>query len=378
MSSFYKNMRVLIINSNFFGKDGITAVIKNLFRYMNKSGMIIDFVTINNPDIDFISEVEASGGRIFVIPRRFKCLGKYFRNLKRIIKERQYDLVHVHGNSSTLVIEMLAAYFAGCKIRIAHSHNTTCKSKLLHKLMGPLFRKLCTHAFACGEEAGKWMFGEKRRFSVIKNGIDLEKYRFNKESRRIIREKYELADDINIIGHVGFFCEQKNQIFLIDVFSKYLSVDPNAVLMFIGQGNMLGSAKKRCEELSISKNVIFVGIVDNAEDYYSAFDCFVMPSIYEGLPLSAIEAQTSGLKCFLSNKISKEVDKTSSTVFLPIDSHDRWVNALKDYFNSKADVRSIKSEGAISAMVSQGYSIVNEAETVRSLYYSFLNERLSQ
>ena len=347
-------MRILVINTNTFGRDGITSVVKNLFYNMDRSGVSIDFVTINEPDEQFLNDIKSAGGRLFVVKRRTKNLVKYFLKLKEIIKNGRYDLVHVHGNSATLVIEMLAAKMAGCPIRIAHSHNTTCNNKLIHLLFGPLFRSLCTHALACGKEAGEWLFKRKKQVTVVNNGVSVEKFRFNIEKRNKIRYTHGISSNTKVIGHVGMFSTQKNHCFLIDSFAAYLKRKDDAKLMLIGYGAL--------------DKVIFTGPTDDVSDYLSAMDCFVLPSLYEGLPVSLVEAQVSGLECFASNKVTEESNKTGNVKYLSIESVDQWSEVFSTVKILSDEERTQRSKLCIEKIKECGYSIVDEATKLKKYY----------
>ena len=190
------NLKILIVNTCSYKRNGITTVIINFFRAIDKTDLQIDFVATNqNTDAWFKEEVSKSGSQFYTLDRSTKHLIKYMRQLCDIM--RHYDVVHAHGNSGTLAIEMLAAKKANVKLRIAHSHSTTCTSKIADQLLKPVLYHCCNGRLACGKDAGIWLFG-KRTFEVINNGIDSKKYAFNADIRESIRKKLSLKWNISL------------------------------------------------------------------------------------------------------------------------------------------------------------------------------------
>ena len=251
----------------------------------------------------------------------------------------------------------------GCKIRIAHSHNTTCKFMTVHRVLTPVFRILCTHRLACGMDAGRWLYGEKD-FTVVNNGIDTERFAFRQESREEIRGMLDVANDTKLIGHVGIFNQAKNQQFLVEILNKLGS---EYKLLLLGKGNLREDVERKVQEMGLSERVIFGGVTDRVGDYLSACDIFVMPSLYEGLPLALIEAQANGLQCVVSENITHEVDKTGNITFLPLDAGAAyWAQVLRQM--SVAGNREETSRIAIEMITACGYDIHAEAAKLKEYY----------
>lgn len=309
-------IRVLVVESTVFGYDGITNVMTNYYTYLDHSKIHMDIVTINPVSEKFKRILEKNGSKNYVLPFRNKNPIKYISVLKKILKKGEYDIIHVHGCSATMAVEMFAAKQSGVKVRIAHSHNTTCDHVKIDKLLRPFFDSLCNVGFACGQEAGKWLF-PKKSFTVISNGIDLDKYQFNNKYRKEIREQFELENKI-IIGHVGRFSEQKNHRKLIDIFREYGKRHDNAKLVLIGDGELREEIENRVKNEKL--DVIFVGITDEVYKWLQAMDIIVFPSLFEGLPLGLVEAQAAGLPCVLSNTISPATKITDNLEFIGLDS----------------------------------------------------------
>ena len=197
----------------------ITTVIMNYYRNMDKTDMTMDFVVPNEISNEYREEIENNNSRIYKVNRKGN-IPKYMMELYQLMKNNGYDIVHIHGNSSTMLIELIPAVLAHIPVRMVHSHNTTCSHLWLHRLLLPVFNKCYTERLACGYDAGKWLYGEKTFFE-LKNGIDLQNYKYNEEVRKVYRKKINAEEKI-VIGHVGNFIEQKNHEFLIDAFASLI------------------------------------------------------------------------------------------------------------------------------------------------------------
>lgn len=349
-------------------RNGITNVIFNLLRGMDGSGLTVDLVSIREPEPRYRQEIESRGGKVFVIGRSMKGVFSYIRSLSRVVREGRYDAVHAHGNSATLAFELVAAKLGGCRVRIAHSHNTTCKFMTLHRLLKPLFHGCCTHALACGEAAGRWLFGS-RGFTVINNGVEPERFAFSREARERLRRRYGIRQEQTVIGHVGQLSPVKNQSFLLDVLKE---MDGETVLLLIGDGESRRELEQKAARLELTQRVIFAGSTDAVPEHLAACDRIAMPSLYEGLPLSLIEEQASGLRCLVCDCITTEVDKTGNVTFLPLEAGAaRWAQELAQELPG---TREERSETAIRRIRDSGYDIRTEAEKLRRFYIKAVEE----
>lgn len=356
-------MKVLIVNTNHIGTDGITNVVRNLFCAMDKTDIRMDLAVINEPPAQMRGMFEAEGGRVYVLHRSVSHLPQYINTLRRVLKQGAYDAVHVHGNSATMALEMVAAWLAGCKVRIAHGHSTSCKSMTVHRLLTPVFQALCTHRLACGVEAGKWLHG-KRSFSVVNNGIDTARFAFSKKARESVRQQYGYTESDIIIGHVGLFNEVKNQSFIVEILSK---LDGRYKLMLVGGGRLRQMVEEKVAAMGLTDRVTFVGVTDRVPDYLSACDLIVMPSLYEGLPLALVEQQTNGLQCIVSDNITREADKTGNLIFLPLSAGAQyWADAVQAL--QLPDDREEACRVATEKIKACGYDIRTEAAKMLAYY----------
>lgn len=366
-------MKILIIPTNKIHRNGVTNVIFNYLKALPLEDMQIDIVSVNDPEQQYKEEVSRHGGQIYVIPRNANCLFKRLGALKSLIQKNHFDIVHIHGNSHTVVLELLSAKAAGCGVRIVHSHSSSCTHMFVSKILTPLFNKLYTHALTCGNAAGLWMFG-KRNFKVINNGVDTVKFAFNNKIRQVLREKYQWTDT-KVIGHVGNFVPVKNQQFIIEVFNVLYKKDPSYRLLLIGDGGLRSQTEKHVDDLGLQNVVTFTGSINNVNEYLNAMDIILMPSLFEGLPLSLIEQQANGLQCVVSDAISTECDKSGNIKFLSIKQPvELWAKEIDTFLDKKN--RAERSKKAIESISQKGYSIQKEAIKLRDYYLNATKKNL--
>ena len=362
-------MRVLLINTVPTGKNGITNVIFNYLKAVKAEGVIFDVLCINEPERIYRECVEAKGGRMYVLPRSSRRLARYWEAVRETVKRNRYDVVHIHGNSHTVVLELSAARAAGCVVGMVHAHNTTCNHVVVHKILTPLFNSLCTHRLACGEAAGRFMFG-KHPFRVVNNGVDTSQYAYNDTCRKLIRERLHWQD-CKVIGHVGYFSEVKNHKFLVEVFGRLHVRDQRYRLLLIGDGKLRADVEAQINEAGLTDAVHITGNIDNVNDYLNAMDMVVMPSLFEGLPLTLIEQQANGLQCVVADTITREADKTGNLTFLPLSlPPEEWAARIDaiGYNHSRSEC----SRQAIEMIAAAGYSINEEAEKLGRYYLGII------
>ena len=357
-------MNILIINTVPTERNGITNVIFNLCQSINDNEIKMDLMAINYPAENYKISIEEKGGNVYVIPRSLSSPLKYLRDLAKIIRENEYDLVHVHGNSSTMVLDILGVLMGGCRTVITHGHSTNSSYIYLHVILKPLLNILTSCKIACGLEAGKWLYG-KSRFHVLTNGVNVEKFRYNEIVREAIRKELNVSEDCILLGHIGEINENKNQSFIVDILGQ-LSPLGNYKLVLVGEGSERQSVERKIETLGLSNDVIFTGGINNPQDYLSAFDIMVMPSKFEGLPLTLVEAQASGLQCVISDAITKEVDLTGTMSFVSLDDGEKhWAHVIR---STKHADRINQTRDNIISITNRGYNILTSAQHLVSLY----------
>ena len=349
-----------------YGKNGIANCVMNYIERLDPARVRCDLVCPNEPDEAAHALVERTGGRVFVLAGRNRHPFSYIGKLTRIVREREIEIVHAHGNSATLAAEMIAAKRGGARVRMPHSHNTTCNMKLADKLLRGSFYRLSTDNIACSAAAGEWLF-PSRGYTVLNNAIDAEKFRFSLQLREEKREQLGLTPDAFVYLHIGAFNAQKNQAFLLEAFAALAKRMPQARLLLIGDGERKPSCEARVEALGIRNQVSFLGLRDDIPALLSAADAFVLPSLHEGLPLALVEAQCAGLPCIVSDKVTPESALTSLVLFAPIAQAEAFDAAMA---RAAKTVRETASAEAIECAAQAGYDVSQNAETLMRIYES--------
>lgn len=346
-------LKILVISTVEYGYNGITNVIRSLYLndlYINDS---VEFIF---PRISGNGFIDPSMKNHLYILNRYKNAFIYSSELLSIMHANKYDIIHVHGNSHTIVLELALSKLAGCKNVVAHAHSTNSTHRLLHYLLTPFFDRLYDIGLACSDSAGAFMFGNKP-FQILHNGIEVERFRYDKFKRDRIRNELGISRDTVLLGHVGYFSSYKNQSFLINLM-PYLN--NNYKLLLIGDGEL----KESCMQSADSRTIILDN-TDDVCDYLSAMDLLLFPSLFEGLGLVLIEAQASGLKCLASCYVPEVVNITGDVVFLPL-SYSDWKEKI-DQFGLKHD-RDIQSEKNCELINDAGFSSLSSAKRLYSIY----------
>jgi len=360
-------LKALIIITGGIRREGITCTQLNYMAKMDKTDMQIDYAAVHNNDHNIYSEFNEMNCKVIEFPDRKKHVLQYIKKIYKHIKKERYDIVHVHGSSAILSIELLIAKLTKVKVRIVHSHNTKNSHILIDKLLRLIFHNLYTDAFACGQEAGKWLFG-KKSFTVINNGIDLKKYTYNEEMRSQYRKKYHWEEKI-VIGHVGTFNPSKNHKFLIEIFCKLASLNNKYVFCLIGDGIEKHHIEMIVQQYGLNDRVVFTGSIDYVHYLLQSMDLMLLPSLFEGLPNVVLEWQAAGLPCIISESVSKECSLTPLTHFLPIENIDSWVKMIES-FDYPDRTRNAKTY--IDMLRAAGYDLCENATELKKLYYSLL------
>ena len=333
-----------IVIAQIMGKwigGGVEAVIMNYYRHIDRTKVQFDFICDEDSTNIPKEEIESLGGRVIMVPP-YQKLPQYLKTLKKIFKENNYKIVHSNINTLS-VFPLYAAKKAGISVRIAHAHSTSnpkeWKKNILKNILRPFSKRYATDYFACTNHAAEYQFGKKLvedgKVKIIYNAIELNKFKFNQEYREEIRDLYKLPENAFVVGHIGRFVEQKNHRFLIDMFYEVIKKNPNSYLIMVGDGPLLEEMKQRCKALNIDKNAIFTGYKSDNYRYYSAFDVFAFPSLYEGLGMVAIEAQVNGIRALLSDNIPEEAN-VGNGLFLSL-STSSWAQKINEAtrFSSK-------------------------------------------
>ena len=284
---------------------GFENFIMNIYRKMDRNKIQFDFIVHKKKDNAYDEEIESLGGRLFYVTRKGKNPIKNFLEIRKVIKENKESIVCRHSDSAFTVVDLLAARLGGAKKVIMHSHSTTTGNVKIHKFFRTWMGVVPTHRFACSQAAGKWMFGNLD-YTFVPNAIDTSQYLYHADIRESMRKEWNVEDK-NVYGHVGNFVYAKNHLFLLDVFQQITLKDEKAILFLIGEGELREEIEAKIQELGLKDKVVLTGRRKDVVNFLQMFDLFFFPSVYEGLPVSMVEAQCSGLKCLISDSITEEI-----------------------------------------------------------------------
>ena len=319
----------------------------------------------------FVDQVQSKGGKVFEIHQDFnpgQSRRAIYKPLLLFLKENQFDIVHIHsGSVSVLAYAARAAKKAGVKRVIVHSHSTGIKS-LKHfcvkTLYGQVIKHNATDFLACSYQAGEMKYPAsvlKNRLVIISNGIQIDSYKRNDETRKRQRALLGISEKTYVIGHVGRFTYQKNHKYLIEVFQKIHEKIPDSRLLLVGEGELMEEIKQQVNNLHLEAVVIFTGSVDNVQDYYQAMDVFLFPSNFEGLGYVLLEAQAAGLPCIASTAVPEDVVLSEMSFIIDLTEENRWVQKAIEYQNTK----SMNNDEAIRRA---GYDIEKTITQINDLY----------
>lgn len=360
--------RILIINTVKFHTNGMSNVIVDLYRNMDRDGFLFDFVVNEKIETKYSEIIEQNGDCCYILHKRNSFPLLYIKQLTTIIKNHNYDIIHIHGNSALMSIELRAIQKSGSHAKvIVHVHNTNCTHPMLNKILYRYFIKHYDYAVACSDAAGKWLY-KNRNFTVLNNGINEQQFRYNPELRDKYRKVYHIENQF-VITHVGRFNKQKNHAFLIEIFKHIHKLDPSAVLRLVGTGELLNSVKQQVQDSGLSNYVSFVGKTDHPEIEYQVADVFVLPSLYESFGLVNVEAQCTGLPCIISDTVPGDIQIMKNVTFLPVScSPLEWAKAILAFKN-------VHRESHHRDVIRHHYSINHEAQELRNYYLSVIDKK---
>lgn len=363
-------IRVLHMISSL-GIGGIQAMIMNLYRKIDRSKVQFDFIIDHSGHPEhtfFVDEIRQLGGKVYIMPT-FKG-----SNVLTVIKvwdqffkeHREYGILHNHARSYACIYLPIAKKY-GVKT-IAHSHSTSngkgFQALIKTVLQYPL-RYQADYFFGCSMSAGGWLFGKKvadsKRYYIIRNAVDKDKYRFNPKTREEYRELIGVKANTSVYIHVGRLHESKNHSFLLNVFDEIQKKKEDSLLVLIGEGELRKKIEEQVKDLQINDKVIILGARNDVHCFFHASDYFLFPSLWEGLPVTVIEAQAAGVPCFISNRVTNEVNVSDLVISLPIDKGTKpWVDAIMK--------NSIEKKDVSSEIINAGFDIQRSAQWIADFY----------
>lgn len=368
-------IRVLQVVPNMH-RAGLETLIMNVYRNIDREKVQFDFLVHYKEKFDYDDEIEALGGKIYHLSvRNDSNFTKYLKDLKKFFESHpEYKIIHGHMDSFGFLYSRTAKR-AGVPTIIAHSHNSLIEPNLkgwIKNLMNKPWKYYANVLFACSNKAGRFMFGDSS-FTVVNNGIKCEDFVYNPAIREEYRKKLKWEDKI-VIGHIGRFQRQKNHCFLIDIFEAYAKNHSNAVLALVGGGALEEEIRALVSKKKLEDKVLFMGVRSDMCELYQAMDIFVLPSLFEGLPVVGVEAQAAGLPMLMSDTITDELCVTNLVESLPLTSSaEVWAEKIDQM------LYTVKRRNTLEEMNQAGFNICKTADFLQQFYikrYEDANEKL--
>lgn len=356
-------IKILYVNGGTMDRGGVSTFMMNVYEKMHSEKIQIDFLvhTLSKGVRD--EDILNLGGKIFRVPARGRNPLKNYRQIKQIMLNGKYDVVHAHadaGNSTILSI----AKECNIPIRISHCHNTNYTNKsLLKRFLNDQFKKqiprYATHLWACSEKAGEWLYGN-HSFEVIPNAIDVQKFIYSPQLSKDLRKELNLENKF-VIGHVGRFDYQKNHDFLLKVFAEVINEREDAHLVLIGKGELEEVIKKQANQLGILDKISFLGESSNVNKLINVFDVGVFPSLFEGFGIAVLEMQVNGLPLVVSDTVPSEINLTDNIRFLSLDE------TVKYWCKTILDTKG-RDNGAVDKIIAKGYNLSDMVNKLTKTY----------
>ena len=365
-----KPIRVLHV-IGIMNRGGAETMIMNLYRHIDRSKVQFDFVENSSEPAVFDEEILSLGGRIFRCPHyNGKNHFTYVKWWNDFFKAhpKEYPIVHGHlGSTASIYLSVAKKYGS---YAIAHSHSSGTDHSLhanLYQIMSYNTRNVADYFFACSEAAGKERFGSKvvsgDHYAVLNNAIDVNRFSYNPSVRNAVRDELGIGQIQLVVGHIGRYTKEKNHEFILKIFSELKKMDSNARLLMVGDGTLRTHIMQMAEQASLSSDVIFTGVRSDVERLVQAMDVFVLPSLYEGLPVTMVEAQTAGLPCIISDKVPSECILTEGLVDIMTlsASPEAWAEKI-------LAKRAIPRTDRRAEIAAHGFDITTEAVKLQEFY----------
>ncbi len=354
---------------------GIQQFCLENIKHMDRNKLQIDFLLLDDGvSYPLEEEIKKLGCKITKIDAWLNKPWDYLKHKKNIEKffqqHHDYKVIHMHSSSKNYMVLKYAKKY-GIPIRIVHAHSVTFQTKnklkqLLGNVLKKPLKKYATNYFACSNSAGKWLYGKeeiaKGNVTIIHNGIEYARFKPNNKIRKQIRNELNISAEELVFGNVGRFDRVKNHTFLIDIFNEIQKIKPTSKLLLIGTGPLEEDIKDKVKKLNLEDKVIFTGFASNVNEYMQAMDVFIMPSLYEGLPITAIEAQAAGLPCFISKDvITTEVKITEGLRFISLSAPpQKWATEICNF--------NLKRRNNKKQLKNKNYLIEDTANELQKFY----------
>lgn len=357
-------------------RGGAETMIMNLYRRMDRTRVQFDFVENSPEPAAFDGEIQALGGRIYRCPHyNGKNHFQYKRWWNAFFQAHagEYGIIHGHLGSTAAIYLKIAKKYGLYTIAHSHSSGTDHSLKnLLYKMISYPTRNIADYFFACSEAAGRDRFGKavsaSDRCKVLNNTIDTEQFRLDAAVRAAMRKEFGLTDEM-LVGHVGRFTGEKNHMFILDVFKAIRENNSACKLILVGDGPLRQSVQERAKELNIEQDTIFTGVRSDVNRLLQAMDVLLFPSLYEGLPVTIVEAQASGLPCVLSDRVPEECKLTDAVRFIPLEEPPEiWAGHV-------TEAAGRERKDASQAIRAAHYDISESAPWLENFYVSITRQK---
>lgn len=366
-------IRILMVLGNT-GRGGSQSYVINILRNIDRRIFDIDFAVYEDKPNGYGDEIRKNNCQIHIIPKfnginYLSCIKIW----KKIYKSTHYDIIHGHATNAAFIYLKLAKEM-GLKT-IIHSHSAGYRGnkyeQWIKSIVSYFGRRYADYWFACSEKAAIKLYGNQflkyRHYYCLPNAIEVSKYKFNPMIRESIRRNLNISDDVFVIGHVGSFSGPKNHKFLIDIFNKLTQTNTDYILLLCGDGPLQRDIYNKIENLGLSSKVIITGNIPNVEEYMMAMDVMVFPSIFEGLPVSVVEAQATGLPLIISDTITNEISITDLIKVRSLDDNiDAWCETI-------TTTPLVNREIYNDIVLNSAFSIKDSINEIQSLYLQLVN-----
>lgn len=361
-----KPIRVLIDNATM-DRGGAEAFIMNVYRNLDRTKVQFDFLLHCDYKSAYEEEIEALGGVVFKLPAyKIYNATSYRKALSAFFEAHpEYRIIHSHlMNSSAITLDIANKHGLHT---IAHSHassNGFGPGAWIRDFTHRNLYRIAEYRFACSEKAGKWLYRGMAPFTVVKNGINSTLFDYSLDNRLEIRKEFGIQPDTVVLGTVGRLSKEKNQSFLLELFANYKKTNQNSILIITGDGPLLTQLKAKASQLGVMDSVIFSGVRTDVEKILCAMDIFILPSQYEGFPVTLVEAQCTGLPCLISDAITSEVKLTDLITENSLsDSIEEWISSINE-------VLKLPRKGRSDEIQKAGYDIKTTAGELERFYLS--------
>lgn len=368
-----KVIRVLQIVDSLNISSGVMSVIMNWYRNIDRSKIQFDFIVNFPKERSHEKEIIEMGGRIYYMPSpSIKNVKSYLRSINDFFKENDnYKIIHLHTPTLGFIYHSIAKKY-GVKNRITHSHSTMYSDSIFkiirnYILCLPL-NTLSTTKLACSQVAGEFLFGKNKEFVVINNAIDCKKFKYDENIRKKVRDELGINDEL-VIGHIGRIEKEKNHKFILDVFKKLCNKRCNSILILVGEGTLRSEIENKAVELGIREKVYFLGMRTDVNRILQAMDILLFPSLFEGMPMVCIEAQAAGVRCVVSDTITKSVNISELISFISLNvNSEEWAKRILEI---KIDNMR---KGKINEIRQANFDINDVTKKLEKLYFSLGKE----